>query len=72
MRIPKWLERFRDGLNWGWLAYRVAWVLVATGIASAIGGGTWAVLIGVLLPIAIMAGYSTSQSKTAPIIRRGL
>jgi hypothetical protein len=57
--MRKWLERFRDAFNWGWLAYRVAWVFVATGIASAIGGGVWAVLIGVPLPIAIMAGYCT-------------
>jgi hypothetical protein len=53
------LERFRDVFNWGWLAYRVVWVLVATGVASAIGGAVWAMLIGVPLPIAIMAGYCT-------------
>jgi hypothetical protein len=59
MQIPKWLEKFRDAFNWGWLAYRIIYVLAFTGILGAIGGGIWAVLIGVPLPIAIMAGYCT-------------
>jgi hypothetical protein len=59
MGIPKWLERFRDAFNWGWLAYRVIYVLAISGILSAVGGAVWAIMIGVPLPIAIMAGYCT-------------
>ncbi len=62
--------------NWGWLAYRVVWVLFATGIATAMGGGVWAVLIGVPLPIAIMAGYCTLVGAVylaiAPLAYRAL
>jgi hypothetical protein len=76
MGIPKWLERFRDAFNWGWLAYRIVWVLVATGIASAVGGGVWAVIIGVPMPIALMAGYCTLVGAVylamAPLAYRAL
>jgi hypothetical protein len=57
--MRKWLERFRDAFNWGWLLYRVIWVLVVTGIGSAIGGTIWGVMIGVPGPILLMAGYCT-------------
>jgi len=57
--MRKLLEQFRDAFNWGWLAYRVIWVLAATGILGSIGGAIWAVMIGVPLPIVIMAGYCT-------------
>lgn len=54
-----WLKRFRDWFNWGWLAYRIIWVLVVTGVLGSVGGSVWAVLIGVPLPIVLMAGYCT-------------
>jgi hypothetical protein len=74
--MRKWLERFRDAFNWGWLAYRIIWILAATGILSAVGGTVWAVLIGVPLPIAIMAGYCTLVGAVylaiAPLAYRAL
>jgi hypothetical protein len=74
--MRKWFERFRDTFNWGWLAYRVIYVLAISGILSAVGGSVWAVVIGVPLPIAIMAGYCTVVGAVylamAPLAYRAL
>ena len=74
--MRRFLEPFRDAFNWGWLAYRVIWVLAVTGVASAIGGGAWAVIIGVPMPIALMAGYCTLVGAVylvmAPLAYRAL
>jgi len=53
------LRQIRDAFNWGLFAYRLVVVLGLTGVASAIGGSVWAVIIGVPIPIALMAGYCT-------------
>jgi hypothetical protein len=57
--MRKWLERFRDTFNWGWLAYRVIWILVATGVLSAVSGAAWGIMTGVPGPILLMAAYCT-------------
>jgi hypothetical protein len=76
MRIPKLLTRIRDAFNWGLFAYRLVVALAATGVLGAVGGGIWAVLIGVPLPIAIMAGYCTLVGAVylaiAPLAYRAL
>src|SRR5262245_39345783 len=76
MQIPRWLERFRDWFNWGWLAYRIIWILVVSGILGSVGGAVWSVLIGVPTPIAIMAGYCTLVAAIylalAPVAFRAL
>jgi hypothetical protein len=51
-------------------------VLGLTGVASAIGGSVWAVIIGVPIPIALMAGYCTLVGAVylamAPLAYRAL
>src|SRR5579871_5010757 len=76
MRIPGWLTRIRDAFNWGLFAYRLIVLLAATGVLGSLGGAVWAMLIGVPLPIAIMAGYCTFVGAVylaiAPLAYRAL
>jgi hypothetical protein len=70
------LQKIRDAFNWGLFAYRLVVLLGLTGIASAIGGAVWAVIIGVPTPIALMAGYCTLVGAVylamAPLAYRAL
>lgn len=59
-RILKWLK---EAVEWAVAIWHVVgWfggAALVTGIAAAIGGGIWAVLTGIPLPIAMMAAYCT-------------
>jgi hypothetical protein len=70
------LRQIRDAFNWGLFAYRLVVVLGLTGVASAIGGAVWAVIIGVPVPIALMAGSRTVVGAVylamAPLAYRAL
>jgi hypothetical protein len=59
-RVIRWSK---EAVEWavaiwhilGWLGF----ASIISGLAISVGGGVWAVIIGVPLPIAIMAGYCT-------------
>jgi hypothetical protein len=57
------LRKIRD--IFGWLKFAWAllgwfgWTSIVTGVAASAGGAIWAVIAGVPIPIAIMAGYCT-------------
>jgi len=46
------------GFVWGILGF-LGVTAVITGLATSIGGAAWAIMTGISLPIAIMAGYCT-------------
>jgi hypothetical protein len=74
------LKKIKEAWGWaktvwevlGWLGFTAA----ITGVAASIGGAVWAVIIGVPLPIAIMAGYCTFVGAVylviAPMLFRAL
>ena len=70
------LRQIRDTFKLGLFAYRLVVALGLTGVASAIGGSVWAVIIGVPVPIALMAGYCTLVGAVylamAPLAYRAL
>lgn len=61
--VGRLLKRLKEAVEWavaiwhvlGWLGLAA----LATGVGAAIGGGIWAVVRGIPLPIALLAAYCT-------------
>lgn len=74
--MGKWFKRIKDTWSWGRFAWQLASVLGVTGLITSFGGGVWAVIIGVPVPIALMAGYCTLVGAVylamAPLAYRAL
>jgi hypothetical protein len=71
-----WLGRIKDTWSWGRFAWQLAGALGITGLVTSVGGSVWAVITGVPIPIAIMAGYCTLVGTVflamAPLAYRAL
>jgi hypothetical protein len=61
--VRKLIAAVKSLVDWAGTAFVVlswfGWTAAVTGIFTAVGGAVWAVVKGVPVPIAIMAGYCT-------------
>jgi len=70
------LRRIKDTWSWVRFAYQLAVFLGITGVLGSVAASVWAVIVGVPMPIALMAGYCTLVGAVylamAPLAYRAL